>query len=238
MTDLLASTYIGGSGWDSASSIVVDSDGNVYVAGDTASADFPTSSNAYQDTSNGVEDAFISKLNNNLTSILASTYLGGSDSDGINSMFIDSLGNIYVTGYTYSSDFPTTSGAYQTAYGGGGDAFVAKFSGDLQTLLVSTFLGGSDEESALSIAMDSGGNIYIAGWTFSLDFPTTSGAYGTTYIGLIDVFISKLSNDSGGGRSSGGGGKKKGNCSTVHVQSFGLWLFILIPIVLRRLFGR
>jgi len=129
--------------------------------------------------------------------LLASTYLGGSGEDGRGySLTLDTSGNVYVTGETYSTDFPTTSGAYNTSFnnGNGNSAvFVSKLDGGLTSLLASTFLGGGfNSEEGYSLALDTSGNVYVTGWTGSTDFPTTSGAYDTSFNDGLDVFVSKL----------------------------------------------
>ena len=204
LTSLLASTYLGGFYDDRGGSIVIDSIGDIYVAGYTASSDFPTTTGAYDISHNSNDwDVYISKLDGNLTSLIASTYLGGDSNSGSYSggyynpidMAIDSNGDIYVAGKTNSSSFPTTPGAYDTSFGGYYDVFVSKLKGDLTSLLASTYLGGSDGDSAYSMAMDSGGNIYIIGRTNSSTFPTTVGAYDTSYGGYGDAFVSKLNGE-------------------------------------------
>lgn len=128
--------------------------------------------------------------------LLASTFIGGGGYDAVNSMVIDDSGNIYVAGKTCSSDFPTTTGAYDTTYGASCDAFAAKLDIDLQELLASTYLGGSHWEEADSVAIDRSGNVYVAGGTWSSDLPATSGAYDMTYSDCwLDGFVSKLSGD-------------------------------------------
>ena len=197
LTSLIASSYLGGSHGDSVRSIAIDSSGNIYVAGHTQSSDFPTSSGAY-DIYGGdyYGEAFIAKLNGDLTSLLASTYLGGSSSDSCYSITLDSDGNIYAAGTTESSDFPTTTGAYDTSlYGNNYDGFISKLNGNLTTLLTSTFLGGSDSDELRSINADLDGNVYISGMTKSSDFPTTTDAYDTSLNGNYDVFVSKLNGD-------------------------------------------
>ena len=181
-----------------------DTSGNVYVTGRTASTDFPTTSGAYNTSVNG-GDVFISKLNGGLTSLLASTFLGGSGNEGGQSITLDTSGNVYVTGGTDSTNFPTTSGAYSTSFNGSYDVFVSKLNSGLSSLLASTFLGGSDlggsglaGDAGSSLTLDTSGNVYVTGITASTDFPTTSGAYDTSYnggiggIGSGDVFVSKL----------------------------------------------
>jgi len=195
---LLASTYLGGGGSDSASSLAIDSSGNIYVAGVTNSENFPTTVGAY-DTTYNASDVFISKLSADLTTLLASTYLGAGASDSAFSLAIDPSGDVYVTGFTYSSNFPTTPGAYDQKFNSSdyADIFISKLSPDLSTLLASTFLGGGDNDDATSLMTDASGNVYVAGWTFSDNFPTTTGSFDQKYnsTNRRDGFISKLSPD-------------------------------------------
>ncbi|NUO10388.1 MAG: SBBP repeat-containing protein [Candidatus Brocadia sp.] len=200
LTNLLSSTYLGGTDGDFGYRIGLDLAENVYVSGWTYSSNFPTTPGAYDTSYNGgTFDAYIAKLNGNLTNLLASTYLGGSHDDQLLSMAIDQGGNIFVTGRTTSKDFPTTTGAYDAShngddYFGGNDVFVSKMNGLLTDLLSSTYLGGSDYDQSYSLVVDSNGNIYVSGYTRSLDFPTTTGAYDTSY-NYVDTFVSKLDNN-------------------------------------------
>ena len=204
LDNLIASTFLGGSSNDYASSIALDSSGNVFVTGYTSSSNFPVASDSYgtgyDNSHNGSEDIFVSKLSNDLSSLKASTFLGGSSNDRGNSIALDSIGNAYVTGYTNSSNFPTASDSYGTAYdttrNGSIDVFVSKFTNDLSTLMASTFLGGGGSDYGNSIAVDSGGNVYVTGYTYgyssSNNYPVTPGAYDTSHNGYYDVFVSKL----------------------------------------------
>lgn len=201
LSTLLASTLIGGSDSDSASSLAIDSAGNVYVAGTTSSRDYPATDEAYDTSLDDEEyerDAFVTKLDPDLNTLLASTFIGGSSEDLAASLAIDSTGHVYLTGYTHSGDFPTTTGAYDTSESGGMDAFVAKLDADLSTLLASTFIGGSSADNIGSLAIDGAGNVYVMGHTHSDDFPATAGAYDTSFNGDYynsDAFIAKLDAD-------------------------------------------
>jgi len=195
-TTLVYSTYLGGSDDEEGFGIAVDSAGNAYVTGETASTDFPLA-NAYQGTyGGGWEDAFVTKLSADGSTLVYSTYLGGSDFEYNPSIAVDSAGNAYVAGSTESTDFPTEN-PFQGTYRGGvfsGDAFITKLSPDGTTLVYSTYLGGSNDEEGFGIAIDSAGNAYVTGRTWSTDFPTEN-AYQGVNGGYIDVFITKLSSD-------------------------------------------
>ena len=191
------STYLGGSAADKALSIAVDSAGNSYVAGLTQSIDFPTA-NAAQPAANGATDVFVSKINASGTALIYSTYLGGSDVDAASGIARDAAGNVYVTGYTASSNFPVTANAFQSSLNGAArDAFVTKL-GASGALQYSTYLGGSNLDAANAIAVDSTGNAYVTGYTCSPDFPVVNafqpflkgGPYGC-FSGW-DTFLSKL----------------------------------------------
>jgi hypothetical protein len=194
---LLYLTYLGGAGDDRGDSIALDSAGNAYVTGFTRSADFPVTSGAFDTTYNGLDDAFVAKLDSTGSSLLYSTYLGGGTDDPGESIAVDSAGNAYVTGLTDSTDFPVTSGAFDTTYNGSQDAFVAKLDSTGSSLIYATYLGGGSYDEGFSIAVNSAGNAYVTGYTISTDFPVTSGAFNTTGGGQENVFVAKL--DSTGG---------------------------------------
>src|SRR5207249_8682280 len=122
--------------------VAVDTDGNAWITGETHSGDFPKTDNAVQKTLNGATDAFVSKISADGSTLLYSTYLGGSTGERGSGIATDAQGLAYVTGVTDSDDFPTTSGAAQTNFGGTADGFISKFRSDGATLLASTYLGG------------------------------------------------------------------------------------------------
>jgi len=198
-SELIYSTYLGGSGSDIGYGITVDSSGDAHVTGVTKFSvteprDFPTQ-NPYQDNYSGNGDAFVTKLSSNGSTLIYSTYLGGSDWDGGHGITVDSSGNAYVTGWTRSSDFPTQN-PYQGSKPGNDDAFVTKLSSSGSELIYSTYLGGSMDDYGCGIAVDSNGNAYVTGETESFfDFPTKNPYQGNIG-GGYDAFVTKL-NSSG-----------------------------------------
>ena len=189
---IIYSTYLNGTNFSEGLGITADSNGNAYITGVTSSSDFPTTFGAFQTTLKGETNVIITKLNPLGTGLIYSTYLGGAAADIGYSIAVDSSGNAFITGVTSSSDFPTTSGAFQTIYGGENNAFVTKLNSTGSALVYSTFLGGTGGDQGNGIAIDGGGNAYITGFTSSSDFPTTSGAFQTSLNGAVNVFITKL----------------------------------------------
>ena len=196
---LLYSTYLGGSNIDGGFGIAVDSSGSAYVTGDTASTNFPTLG-AFQPTFGTVScsnppvcfDAFVTKLNPAGSALVYSSYLGGSDNDEGRGIAVDSSGSAYVTGFTLSTNFPTT-GAFQPSLAGRVDAFVTKLNPAGSALVYSTYLGGSAADAAFGIAVDAAGSAYLTGQTDSTNFPTTKRAFQKAHAGgQFDAFVAKI----------------------------------------------
>jgi hypothetical protein len=188
-SQLAYATYLGGIGNDTATAVALDPAGNVYLSGQTQSANFPV----YQalQTTNSESDAFVVKLNAS-NQVLYSTYLGGTGSSTGTGIAADAAGNAYVAGYTTAPDFPVTPGAYQPSSHGGYDTFVAKLSADGSTILAATYFGGSGAEDTSGIALDGSGDVFVAGSTNSTDLPLQ--AQLQTYSGGGDGFIAAFNN--------------------------------------------
>ena len=196
LTRIFQSTYLGGGGWDEALAIAIHpTTGDVYVAGRTSSTNFPGTTGGAQASNKGGSDAFVVKLNPNLTRILQSTYLGGGDDDGALAIAIHpTAGDVYVVGRTLSLIFPGTAGGAQARKSKGSDAFVSRLNSSLTQILQSTYLGGGDDDEALAIAIHpTTGEIYVAGRTASTDFPGTTGGAQAGNNGGFDAFVARLS---------------------------------------------
>ena len=199
---LVYSTYLGGSDFDTGSGVAVDPEGNAYVTGATRSTDFPTTPGALDTSFNGGPwDAFVTKLDPTGAALRYSTFLGGSNpgppgsgpgDDRAAAIRVNSLGQALVTGITSSRDFPTTIGALDRSLNGTTDAFVTQLNASGSALVSSTFLGGQNFDEGESIALDPAGRIYVAGRTASADFPTTPGAFDTSYNDQVDAFVVKF----------------------------------------------
>jgi hypothetical protein len=190
---LVYSTYLGGTDYDEGSGIAVDAYGYAYVTGTTASTNFPTTAGAFRTYSGGKHDVFVTELVPSGASFFYSTYLGGADADFGQDIAIDSSYNAYVTGYSYSTNFPTTAGAFRTYNSGLYDAFVTKLNALGSGLYYSTYVGGSYDEVAQSIAVGSTGKAYVTGITASVNFPKTLGAFQPTKGLSHDAFVVELS---------------------------------------------
>ena len=205
---LIYSTYFGGSGDDAAAAIVVDSAGDAYIAGGSASTNFPATPGVYQPILKGAGgepiepccggpfidpgDAFVAEIDPTGSKLLLATLVGGYNDDAATSLALDASGNIYIAGYTMSPNFPTTPGALQGFFAGfdqqtpyfvTGDAFITKLNASATALQYSTYFGGTGDECITSIAVDSTGAVYFTGWSSTLNLPTTSGAIQSAYGG-------------------------------------------------------
>jgi hypothetical protein len=189
---LVYSTYLGGQGSESGLGLAVDGAGSVYVTGQTTSSDFPTTAGAFARSLNGFPDVFVTKLDPTGSALVYSTYLGGSSTELGAGIVVDGAGSAYVSGYTTSSDFPTTPGAFDTSYNGSDDVFVTKLDPTGSALVYSTYLGGSSTDRGYGIAVDGAGSAYLTGQTTSSDFPSTTGAFDMSFNGGGDAFVTKL----------------------------------------------
>lgn len=192
---LQESTLLGGNSWDQNPEVIVHPMGGVIVAGTTESTDLTTHSTAYDRTANGIKDIFVCRFNEDLSSVLYASYFGGTGYEKLNGASLDGSGNVYIAGYTSSTNLPTSSGAFENSYQGAGDGFSAKFDSQLGSLSYSTYLGGTGEDWATGIDVGSGGVPYICGTTRSTDLPTTSGCYQGSLNGVGDGFVVKLLSD-------------------------------------------
>ncbi|HEX8130025.1 MAG TPA: carboxypeptidase regulatory-like domain-containing protein [Pyrinomonadaceae bacterium] len=193
------STFLGGSGYDEGNAVAVDAQGNAYVTGYTRSSNFPVTPNAPQPgirATVGDYDAFITKLNADGSALVYSTYLGGNYGDSGTSIAVDGAGQAHVAGETESTNFPVTPGSYRTTRAGSYDVFVSKLSADGSALLYSTYLGGSGGEYDPRLALGSDGLVYVAGRTYSSNYPVTQDAFQVQPRGisqnLSEGFVTKL----------------------------------------------
>ena len=201
---LLSSIIIGGSGHDYSKGIAIDSQGNVFIGGSTKSSDFPTTDNAYQQSTNSVgeSEAYIIKLNPEMNIILACTYFGGEDKDNVYDLNIDSDDNIFITGSSKSTTGIATAGAYDESYNGTsgglfefGDEFVAKFDNNLENLLAASYIGSPGDEAGYSFIINNENQIILTGATDHGSYPTTENVYQSNYKGGMDAFITIVNND-------------------------------------------
>jgi hypothetical protein len=198
---LLGATFYGGSSIEGASSIVIDTFGDVFVGGDTnASPDLPGVGIGSADPFIGLDEGFIAKFDNDLSMVINATYLGGSGSnERVEDMALDIEGNVYATGVTRGVDFPGVGpGSADNTFGGDFDleGFVAMLNADLSLILAASYIGGSEQDSASAIALDSDGDVFVGGRTSSLDLPGVGlDAADTTLVGYEDAFVAKMNPD-------------------------------------------
>lgn len=187
----LSVVYLGGSNYDSGRGIALDSSGNIYVTGVTSSSDFPVTPGAFARVAPGAQDAFVAKFNSSMV-LQYSTYLGGGSGDSGLAIAVDSAGDAYVAGQTQSTGFPVSSGAFQKSNGGGiSDCFISKLNPAGSALLYSTYLGGSGLDLCAGIALDTADNAYVAGTTYSANFPVV-GPLQSSLLGTATAFVTKL----------------------------------------------
>ncbi len=201
VASVVYSSFLGGSGNptsgvdDNSYGVAVDAAGDAYVVGSTVSTNFPTV-NAYQGTLLGTENAFVSEVNPTGAALVYSTYLGGTGTDNGLAISVDSSASAYAAGSTTSTNFPVTAGAFQSTLKGTNNAFVTKFAPGGATLSYSTYLGGTNGDIPNAITLDSLGDAYVAGQTFSIDFPITLNAFQSVNLaattGTGNGFISQF----------------------------------------------
>jgi hypothetical protein len=188
------STFIGGTRGEYGNAVAVDAAGNAYLTGMTYGTGFPKTTGAFQSKPGGGWDAYVVKINPNLSgsaSLVYSTFLGGSDDETGRGIAVDTAGDAFVIGTTRSTNFPTMK-AFQASNGGGRDVFVAELNPSGSKLLDSTYLGGSGDDIGQGIAVDTAGNAYVTGYTYTSGFPTTAGAYQTSVTGAGAAFVAKI----------------------------------------------
>ncbi len=196
-TALVYSTYLGGTGTEYPFGMAVDSLGEAFEVGNTGSANFPVTAGAFQTTcvSCALYPAvFLTKFSAAGNSLLYSTFIGGSGDNRAFGITLDSAKNAYIVGWTTSTDFPVTTGAFQTTYitGSQSNAFVTEMNSTGTALVYSTYLGGSVQDVGFGIALDSSDNTIVTGYTYSPDFPVTTGAFQTTTTVNGAAWVTKL----------------------------------------------
>ncbi|MEL6923398.1 MAG: gliding motility-associated C-terminal domain-containing protein, partial [Bacteroidota bacterium] len=189
---LTASTFIGGANYEESHAIAIDAAQNVFIAGYTGSMEYPSTPGVYDDTFNENHDAIITKLDNDLTEVLASTFIGGAEDDDCYGLVIEGAENVFITGITFSEDYPVTDNAFDNEHNGERDIFVSRFSFDLSMLLESTYLGGGDNDWALDLAIDNTGSVFVGGGTYSDDFPIVGSPYDDSFNGREDAIVAKI----------------------------------------------
>lgn len=190
---LVFATFLGGDSYaETGYALALDGAGNTYVTGFTVSSDFPTTPSAFDHTLSGNHDAFVAKLNHNGTALFYASFLGGNAEDYGFGLALDGSGQAYVTGFTRSTDLPTTADAFAPTFRGGfSDGYAVKVAADGSALTYATYLGGNSDDAGYGLAVDNTGSAYITGYTSSSDFPTTPGAWDTSVAGA-DAFVVKL----------------------------------------------
>lgn len=228
---LIYSTFLGGKDWDSIGlqEIAIDDQGYAYIAGTTASTDFPTTPGSFQPLPGSPADVYAVKLNQQGTGLVWSTYIGGDSADLSASMTLGPGGTIHLVGMTASTNFPLVNPIQNVRGGGQLDGFVTILKADGSGLSFSTWLGGTGDDAVTGIALDAGGSAYIVGSTGSADFPIVAGAYQPTFKGQLDSFIARIAeggwslvvgNDGGVWSTSNGGDSWQVHNTNLSITQF------------------
>ena len=219
------STFLGGSDLDQVRALAVSASGEVTLAGDTRSTDFPVTPGAFDTTHNGFLDGFVARLSAQGSALSWSTYLGGGLNDRVNALALAPNGEVVVAGATNGAGFPTVPGSFDTTFNGGqfaGDAFVSRLDAAGAQLVWSTFLGGSLDEGATAVAIEASGAVTLAGVTTSANFPVTPLVLQGSRSGPVDAFVARL--DAAGAQlvwSTYLGGTKQETPSAVAIEPGG-----------------
>ncbi|MFW3147273.1 MAG: fibronectin type III domain-containing protein [Thermoplasmatota archaeon] len=192
---LLASTYHGGNDWDRDLKVEIDPQGRPIIAGTTDSTDFPYTTGAYSSVNRGEKDIFVSRLSQDLSSLLHSTYFGGSSYDNMDGLAVGDDGKVYICGGTNSTNIPGTSGKWISSAPQNRNGFLVAFNPLLNSIHYSTYIGGSSTDFPLDVAVDDSGRAYVTGYTLSSDFRTTAGSYQESMNGTEDAFLVKIESD-------------------------------------------
>lgn len=191
-TTLEYATFLGRGANDSGHGIAVDGDGRAYITGEAEGPGFPVTPGAIDASYNGDTDAFVARLSAAGTALEYATFLGGSSWDEGDGIAADAAGRVYVTGWTLSANFPATPDAFGTSYNGNTDGFLVRLNSAGTALEYAAFLGGGATDYGLDIAVDNAGRAYVTGLTYSVDFPATSGAFGSIHNGDADAFVARV----------------------------------------------
>ena len=194
-SDLIYSTYVGGSSGDDATKIALGPDGSAFVTGTAFSANFPTTPGSIKPVKTGNRDAFVFRLNPEGSALVYSTFIGGNDLDDGYSLTVDSDNNAYVTGLTISADYSVTQGVFNSVAGNGENVFISKINPSGSQFLFSGLMGGNNRDVGHNIALSSDNHILLCGETNSANFQVTSNAHMSTLQGIHDTFVAKISLD-------------------------------------------
>ena len=205
---LIYATYLGGSAQDLPHSMFVHSNDELYLFGTTKSNNYPTTTGAFQVSANGMDDIIVSRLSSNGSNLLSSTYVGGSANDGYNGttlnyadnyrgeIIVNSLGEVFIASVTNSTNFPVTTGAFDVTHNGQQDAVVFKMDASLGSMVWATYLGDSGNDAGFSLRQSGNGDVVVVGYTNGNNFPVTTGALNTTYLGgQSDGFVARFNSN-------------------------------------------